>query len=203
MNNRGLLVVVSGPSGVGKGTIMAEFFKKSRKVKYSVSMTTRAPRPGETDGKDYYFVTREYFEKLVAEGGVLEYTEYNGNYYGSPKGEIMASLEEGWDVILEIEIKGAQQIKARFPDALLIFVMPPSFGELHKRLAGRNTETSEQITKRLMTARQEIALAADYDYILVNDTVETAAQKLDEIIRTSKCSKKYMKEIIKEVLENA
>ena len=199
----GILVVFSGPSGAGKGTVLAEYFKSNPDSVYSISATTRPPRPGEVDGVHYHFITREAFEELIRRDEVLEYTLYNGNYYGSPAGPIREELRQGRDVILEIEVKGALQVRARFPEALSIFVMPPSFEELRRRLVGRGTETPEQIQARLLTARQEVAMAADYDYIIVNDRVEDAALRLDHIIKAAKCSKKFNQQFIKEVLENA
>ena len=199
---KGTLFVVSGPSGCGKGTILAEVLKDPN-LYYSVSATTRAPRPGEVDGVNYRFMTNEAFEKLIAEDGFLEYAGYCEHYYGSPKQPVEEHLAKGQNVILEIEVKGALQVRARFPEALSIFVMPPSFEELRRRLVGRGTETPEQIQARLLTARQEVAMAADYDYIIVNDRVEDAALRLDHIIKAAKCSKKFNQQFIKEVLENA
>lgn len=199
----GMLVVFSGPSGAGKGTILEEYLRRGSGAVCSVSATTRKPRPGEVEGVHYHFVSRESFEEMIEKNEVIEYTSYNGNYYGSPTAPICRQLDEGNDVVLEIEVKGAQQVRARFPAALSIFVMPPTFEELRRRLVGRNTESSEEIKNRLATARQEVAMAAEYDYIVVNDVVSDAADRLGYIIESARCSQKFNKEFIKEVLENA
>lgn len=203
MSKKGILVVFSGPSGAGKGTILAEYLSRRPQTVYSISATTRSPRPGEVDGVHYHFVTREAFEEMIAQGEVIEYTEYNGNYYGSPTAPIRRELERGNDVILEIEVKGAQQVRAKFPDALSIFVMPPTFEELRRRLTGRGTESDQQIRARLQTARVEVAMAPDYDYIVVNDVVSDAADRLGYIIESARCSKKFNQEFIREILSQA
>jgi len=182
------LVVFSGPSGSGKGTVLAEYLKGHPEAAFSVSATTRKPRPGEVDGVNYHFVSRERFEEMIARGEVLEYTQYNGNYYGSPVGPIRRELESGRDVILEIEVDGAMQVRERFPEALLIFVLPPSYRELERRLTGRGTETPEEIQGRLSAARREVSMAPNYDFVLVNDEVKGAAGRLAELIRAGKCS---------------
>ena len=145
---RGLLVVVSGPSGVGKGTIMRPFMERNKNVKYSVSATTRAPREGEIDGVNYHFVTKEQFEKLIENDEMLEWARYGGNYYGTPRFAVERGLAAGLDVVLEIEVKGAQQVRRRCPEAVSVFIMPPSFEELSNRLHGRNTESEEKIMER-------------------------------------------------------
>ena len=195
----GILVVFSGPSGAGKGTILKRYFEDDPPAVLSVSATTRAPRPGEVDGVHYHFISRAEFEQLIANDGVLEYNIYNGNYYGSPRGPIEEELSKGHDVILEIETNGAGHIRRMFPSALSIFVVPPSFEELKKRLIGRGTESPEEISARLA----EIEMALDYDYIVVNDEVETAARRLAEIIRSARWSKKFNQSFIQEVLNNA
>ena len=199
----GILVVFSGPSGAGKGTILKRYFEDNPPAVLSVSATTRPPRPGEVDGVHYHFVTRAEFERMIAENGVLEYNVYNGNYYGSPRGPIEEELRKGHDVILEIETNGAGHIRRMFPSALSIFVLPPTFEELKKRLIGRGTESPEEIQARLETGRKEIEMALDYDYIVVNDQVETAACRLAEIIRSARWSKKFNQSFIQEVLNNA
>ncbi len=204
MNNQdGLLVVFSGPSGAGKGTILEEYLGRGTDAVCSVSATTRKPRPGEIDGVHYHFVTKEDFEEMIAKGEVIEYTMYNDNYYGSPTRQIFNKLKEGKDVILEIEVKGAKQIREKFPDALSIFVMPPSFDELSRRLNIRNTEDMAEIQRRLLVAREEVSMALDYDYIVVNDVVTEAADRLGYIIESARCSRKFNKDFIYEVLENA
>ncbi len=200
MNKRGVLIVFSGPSGSGKGTVLGEYFKSHPEAAFSVSATTRAPRPGEVDGVNYHFVTRERFEEMIRQGEVLEYTRYNGNYYGSPAGPIRKELEAGRDVVLEIEVDGAMQVREKFPEAVLIFVLPPSFGELERRLIGRGTETREQIEGRLSTARRELSLAPRYDYLLLNDKVEEAAARLGEIIRAAKCAPARNETLLQEFL---
>lgn len=199
----GILVVFSGPSGAGKGTILQRYFEDDPPAVLSVSATTRPPRPGEVDGVHYHFISREEFEQLIANDGVLEYNIYNGNYYGSPRGPIEEELKKGHDVILEIETNGAGHIRRMFPSALSIFVVPPSFEELKKRLIGRGTESPEEISARLEKGRAEIEMALDYDYIVVNDEVETAARRLAEIIRSARWSKKFNQSFIQEVLNNA
>lgn len=200
MNKKGVLVVFSGPSGSGKGTVLGEYFKSHPEAAFSVSATTRRPRPGERDGVDYHFVTRERFEEMIRTGEVLEYTQYNGNYYGSPAGPIRQELEKGRDVVLEIEVEGAMQVREKFPEALLIFVMPPSFGELQRRLAGRGTESPAEVAGRLAAARREVGLAPRYDFVLVNDQVERAARRLGEIISAAKCAPARCGELFQEFL---
>ena len=195
----GILVVFSGPSGAGKGTILKRYFEDDPPAVLSVSATTRAPRPGEVDGVHYHFISRAEFEQLIANDGVLEYNIYNG----SPRGPIEEELSKGHDVILEIETNGAGHIRRMFPSALSIFVVPPSFEELKKRLIGRGTESPEEISARLEKGRAEIEMALDYDYIVVNDEVETAARRLAEIIRSARWSKKFNQSFIQEVLNNA
>ena len=193
-NTRGLLVVVSGPSGVGKGTIMRPFMERNHNVKYSVSATTRAPREGEIDGVSYHFVTKERFEDLIENDEMLEYARYSGNYYGTPRFAVEQNLEAGMDVILEIEVKGAQQVRRRCPEAIQ---------ELSNRLHGRKTESEEKIMERLDIARSEMQLAYDYDFILVNDDVDEAVRQLEVILEAAKAMPKYMKDFIDEVNNNA
>ncbi|MQW23770.1 MULTISPECIES: guanylate kinase [unclassified Lactococcus] len=182
MPERGLLIVFSGPSGVGKGTVRAKIFEQENNFKYSVSMTTRKQRPGEVDGKDYYFRTREEFEELIRKGEMLEYAEYVGNYYGTPLTYVNQTLDEGKDIFLEIEVQGALQVKQKKPDAVFVFLTPPDLDELRERLVGRGTDSSEVIANRLEKAKEEIRLMSEYDYAVVNDKVELAAERVKMII---------------------
>ena len=183
MSERGLLIVFSGPSGVGKGTVRQEIFSTpDHKFEYSVSMTTRAQRPGEVDGKDYFFRSREEFEELIRNGQMLEYAEYVGNYYGTPLTYVNETLDKGIDVFLEIEVQGALQVKKKVPDAVFIFLTPPDLNELQERLVGRGTDSEEVIAQRIERAREEIALMSEYDYAIVNDEVPLAAESVKRVI---------------------
>ena len=181
MEKKGLLVVISGPAGTGKGTVVKELLKNGG-AELSVSATTRQPRAGEENGVHYHFLTREQFEKMMAEDGFLEYADYCGNYYGSPRKQAEQWMREGKDVILEIEVQGCQTVKANYPQCISIFVMPPSMEELERRLRDRGTETEEVIQKRLKRAEVEIPLSEQYDYVVVNDTVEACAAKIHDIL---------------------
>lgn len=183
MSERGLLIVFSGPSGVGKGTVRQEIFSTpDHKFEYSVSMTTRTQRPGEVDGKDYFFRSREEFEELIRNGQMLEYAEYVGNYYGTPLTYVNETLDKGIDVFLEIEVQGALQVKKKVPDAVFIFLTPPDLNELEERLVGRGTDSEEVIAQRIERAREEIALMSEYDYAIVNDKVPLAAERVKRVI---------------------
>lgn len=183
MSERGLLIVFSGPSGVGKGTVRQEIFSTpDHKFEYSVSMTTRAQRPGEVDGKDYFFRSREEFEELIRNGQMLEYAEYVGNYYGTPLTYVNETLDKGIDVFLEIEVQGALQVKKKVPDAVFIFLTPPDLNELQERLVGRGTDSEEVIAQRIERAREEIALMSEYDYAIVNDEVPLVAERVKRVI---------------------
>lgn len=184
--NKGLVIVVSAPSGGGKGTILKELFKRNTNMKFSVSATTRKPRPGEVDGQSYYFTDKKHFEELIAEGKMLEHAEYCGNYYGTPKEPIEKAVAEGYDIVLEIEVQGGAQIKNKIPDCVSVFITPPSMEVLERRLRNRGTETDEVIKNRLNTALQEIPHAKDYDYIVVNDELEKAVDELEAIIKAEK-----------------
>ena len=185
LNTKGLLVVISGPSGVGKGTVRSALFKREgHDLVYSVSMTTRKPRVGEENGREYYFVSEEEFKKRIEEGKFLEYTQFVGNYYGTPLDKVNEHLENGKEVVLEIEVDGASQVREKMPDGVFIFVAPPTMQDLKKRLRSRGTESEEVIKERYDKARREIGLAKLYDYIVVNDTVENAADKIMAIIRS-------------------
>lgn len=180
--NKGILVVVSGFSGAGKGTVMKRLMEKYDDYALSVSATTRKPRPGEEDGREYFFRTRDEFEKLIEEDALLEYARYVENYYGTPRSYVEEQLQAGRNVILEIEIQGAMKIKEKIPEALLVFVTPPTVEELERRLTGRGTETAQVIADRLARASKEAEGMGQYDYILVNDTVEECVDHLHQII---------------------
>lgn len=185
LDKRGLLIVISGPSGVGKGTVRKALFeKKGHDLVYSVSMTTRAPREGEIEGKDYYFVSKEVFEERIKEGKFLEYTKFVGNYYGTPLDKVEEQLDSGKEVVLEIEVEGAKQVRKKMKDAIFIFIAPPTMADLKARLKSRGTESEEIINERYEKACREIGLAYLYNYIVVNDTVENAADKIMAIIRS-------------------
>ena len=185
MTKRGLLIVLSGPSGVGKGTVRAAIFsKEEQKFVYSISATTRLPRTGETDGVDYFFKTREEFEQMIQNKQLLEYAEYVGNYYGTPLEYVENTLEQGKDVFLEIDVQGAIQVRELMPDGVFIFLTPPDLNELESRIVNRGTDSDEVIAKRMKTAREELELMKYYDYSVVNDTVDNAVQKIEAIIQT-------------------
>lgn len=184
LNDQGLLIVISGPSGVGKGTVRKALFqRKGQNFDYSVSMTTRKPRVGEVDGKDYYFVSREEFEKRIKEGKFLEYAEFVGNYYGTPLDKVQEKLAQGKEVVLEIEVNGALQVREKVKDAVFIFIVPPTKEDLYQRLKSRGTEAEEIIQERIKKAEREFPLANKYDYIVVNDDVDNAADRIMAIVR--------------------
>ena len=182
MDQQGILAVVSGFSGAGKGTLMKELLKRYYNYALSVSATTRQPREGEKDGEDYFFVSREYFQQMIEDGRLVEYAQYVNHYYGTPRDYVEKKMAEGKDVILEIEIQGALKVKKRFPDALLIFVTPPSAGELRRRLVGRGTETIEVINARLRRAAEEASGMEAYDYLLINDEIDKCVEQMHQLI---------------------
>ncbi len=184
LDERGLLIVISGPSGVGKGTVRNALFKREgHNLVYSISMTTRAPREGETNGKEYYFVNRDEFEERIKNNQFLEYAEFVGNYYGTPLDKVEENLNNGNEVVLEIEVQGAMQVRKKMPEAIFIFIAPPTMQDLKNRLNRRGTESKEVIQSRYDKACREVELAYMYDYIVVNDTVDNAADKIMAIIR--------------------
>ena len=184
-DRKGLLVVFSGPSGVGKGTVRKKFFEKmGDKLYYSISMTTRNIREGETDGVDYHFVSKEQFLEEIQKDNVLEYNEYVGNFYGTPKDVVFEKINQGIDVVLEIEVNGAKMIKEKVPNCVSIFIAPPSYEALKERLVGRNTESPDVIEKRLIKAEDEISSANLYDYIVINEDVDEASNEVISIIES-------------------
>lgn len=186
-NKRGKLFVYAGASGVGKGTIMKEVLKKNESIKLSVSATTRSPREGEVDGREYFFVTKEKFKEMIAQEGFLEHAQYCDNFYGTPKAYVDEQLDKGYNVFLEIELQGAQNVLRLRPDAVSIFVMPPSVDELERRLRTRGTETEEAIIKRLSQAQVEMDNAKMYQYIIVNDDLDKAVEDVLEVVRKETC----------------
>lgn len=198
--NKGLLIVLVGPSGCGKGTVLKELLKEDKNTFLSISATTRAPREGETDGVHYHFLTRENFERLISEKAMLEYALYCDNYYGTPKMSVQTHLDRGHNVILEIEMQGAKQIKEIYPEAVLIFILPPSLYILRKRLVERGTESAEAIEKRLTTARQEIEFAPQCDYIIINDTISQAVLDIQSIITSRQLKSRCMASFVTQLL---
>ncbi len=204
MTDKGSLIVISAPSGTGKGAILNEFTDKyfDDKIMFSISATTRNPRPGEAHGVNYYFISKEEFKAKIQNDGFLEYAEFCDNMYGTPKDAVMNALNSGIDVILEIETVGAKKVKENYPEAVMVFVLPPSMDELKSRLTGRGTETEDSLGKRLKTASEELKLAKDYDYVIVNDYIDEAARKLNFIIKSQRLKTINNKNTINEVLKN-
>ena len=201
--NEGLLVVISAPSGGGKGTILKELFAKDDNLVLSVSATTRSPRPGEEHGKQYYFLQKEEFEELISLGKMLEYAQYVGNYYGTPREPVEQWMAQGKDVVLEIEVQGGAQIKKLMPGCVSIFILPPSMEVLEKRLRDRGTEEDATVRKRLEKAREEIPHAKDYDYVVFNDRLEDAVEDLRAILRAEKRKYHRNETAVERVLEHA
>ena len=202
MEQQVILVVVSGFSGAGKGTLMKELLKRYDNYALSISATTRAPREGETDGKEYFFVTKEQFEKMRDERKLIEYAQYVNNYYGTPKEYVEQKMAEGKDVILEIEIQGALKVKKRFPDALLLFVTPPSAEELRRRLVGRGTETLEVINARLARAAEEASGMEAYDYLLINDDLDRCVEEMHQLIQLQHRKTSYHLDFLSKMRED-
>ena len=183
MQNKGILMVISGFSGAGKGTLVKKLLSEYDNYALSISMTTRQPREGEEDGREYFFRTREQFEENIAKNGFIEYAQYCGNYYGTPKAYVEEQMQAGKDVILEIEIQGALKVKEKFPDTLLLFVTPPSAEELKSRLVGRGTETMDVIEFRMNRAKEEALEMDQYDYLIINDDLQECVEEMHQIIQ--------------------
>lgn len=194
--SKGTLIVISAPSGAGKGTVISKLLEKENNLWLSVSATSRAHRTNDKEGVTYYFYSKEEFENKIKEGYFLEYAEYVGNYYGTPKKFIEEKLNKGIDVILEIEIQGAMQIKKLIPEALFIFIMPPTLEELKRRLVGRNTDSKEKIIERFKIAYKEINEVSKYNYVVVNDEVDNAVSKIQAIIKAEKCRVDRIEEVL-------
>jgi len=202
MQEKGLLIVLSGPSGVGKGTVRKEIFSQpDTAFEYSVSATTRKPREGEMDGVDYFFKTREAFEEMIENDQLLEYAEYVGNYYGTPVDYVRKTLDEGKDVFLEIEVQGAGQVRRKFPEGLFIFLAPPSLSELENRIVTRGTETEDLIKGRMKAAREELEMMELYDYVVENDKVELACERVKSIVVAEHCRRERVQYRYKKMLE--
>ena len=184
---RGLLIVISGASGTGKGTVCKKILNDLPAVAYSISATTREPRPGETDGKEYYFLGRDEFKNWIADGKFLEYAQVYGNFYGTPLNKIEERLNRGEDILLEIDVQGALNVKKKCPEGIFIFLLPPSLDELKRRIEGRGTETPASLERRLKNAVAEIKIGLEYDYVVVNDTIENAAEKIKAILTAERC----------------
>ena len=201
MKQKGILIVLSGFSGAGKGTLVKKLLKTYDNYALSISMTTRQPRTGERDGVEYFFTDKEGFEEKIRENGFIEYASYCGNYYGTPKAYVEEQLEAGRDVILEIEIQGALKVKEQFPESLLLFVTPPSAAELERRLVGRGTEASEVIAKRLARASEESEGIEAYDYIVVNDNLDVCVEELHRLVDAARSAPVRREAFIKEIRE--
>lgn len=187
MSQRGKLIVISGPSGAGKSTVLFKAIEGRKDVVFSTSVTTRKARPGEEDGREYFFIERERFEQMIANNELLEHAVYVNNYYGTPRSYVENKMDEGYHVVLDIEVQGARQVNAKMPEAIKIFIIPPSMEVLAQQLRGRGTDSEQAITGRLQRARQEYAEANFYDYIIVNDDVEKAAAELSAIMLAECC----------------
>ena len=197
--NKGVLLIVSGPSGAGKGTICSEYMKRRPDTFLSISATSRNPRPGDEDGVTYFFKTRDEFEKMIDAGELLEHAEFCGNYYGTPKAPAFSAMDEGRDVILEIEVQGALQVKEKYPEAVLVFVLPPSPEVLRERLIGRQTEDIETVNKRIGEAEREVSQSPKYDYIIINDDLSDAVSLLESVSDAEKAKVSSNTEYLKNI----
>lgn len=202
MKENGLLLILSGPSGVGKGTVVDELIRRNENITVSVSMTTRAPRTGEVEGESYYFVTREDFLSRMAKGELLEHSNHFENYYGTPKAPVSKAMSSGKDVILEIDVNGAFAVKEKMPDSVLIMIAPPSLSDLRDRLKGRNTETAEVIEERIGRAKFELGKAHRYDYVVINDDIEEATIAVETIIAAERLKTSRRRALICNLLED-
>lgn len=202
MKKKGILIVISGFSGAGKGTIMKALMSQHDDYALSVSATTRGMREGERDGIDYFFVTKEHFKNMIDGGELYEYAEYSGNFYGTPREYVDRQMEEGKDIILEIDVRGAMNIKKRFPDTVLIFVTPPSASDLRSRLEGRGSETAEKIAWRLKRAEEEAKYLPEYDYILVNEDIKASTDFLHSIIQSEHAKVARNPEFVEDITES-
>lgn len=200
--DKGLLFVLSAPAGCGKDTVLAEVKKADESVKQSISMTTRAPREGEADGVDYFFTTVESFEESISQNGFLEYVKYGVNYYGTPKKAIEDMIDDGKSVILKIEVEGAGNVRKIYPEAISIFIMPPSFSELSRRLKNRGTETEEDIARRLKIAETEMQRAKEYNYIVINDDLSVCVNDVLSIIKAERLKYSNMQNKVNEIINN-
>lgn len=200
--NKGGVFIVAGPSGSGKDTLFKELFKKRPDIRFSISSITRPMRVGEVEGEKYNFITREKFESMLENDELLEYNVYIGNYYGTPKGPVIDAVEKGQDILIEVDVNGAKAIREKMPEAVSIFIMPPSYAELKRRLSGRGTESEEVIEKRMHESLSEIKRADEFDFIVVNDDINKAVDDLIEVITSSRLMLKRQKNIIDGVLEN-
>lgn len=199
---KGILFVLSGPSGVGKGTVREKLFEKETHIKYSISVTTRKKRPGERDGIDYIYKSTEEFQEMIRNDELLEYAQFVGNYYGTPKAYVEKQLAAGNDVFLEIEVQGALQVKKSFPEGVFIFLFPPSLEELKNRIISRGTETNDLIINRLKEAKKEIDMMGSYDYVVINDDVDQAVKKVQAIIVSEHCKRERIEKQYKNILED-
>lgn len=201
IEEKGILFILSGPSGVGKGTVRKRLFEKATDLQYSISMTTREKRPGEVDGVDYFYKTTQEFEELIEQNELLEYAKYVNNYYGTPRKYVEETIEKGLDVFLEIEVQGAMQVKKNFPKGVFIFLFPPSLEELKDRIVNRGTETEELVLNRLKEARNEIEMMDYYDYVVVNDDVDHAVERIEAIIMSEHLKRERVAKQYKKILE--
>ncbi len=199
--SKGSVYIISGPSGSGKDTLLNVLFKKHPEIAFSISSVTRGMRKGEVEGEKYNFISREAFEKMIEEDALLEYNLYVENYYGTPKAPVVEATEKGLDIIIEVDVNGASNIRKKLPEAISIFIMPPSFSELERRLRVRGTESEEVIKNRLTAALAEIKRATEYDYIVVNDDIDIAVDHINAIIQSQKFKLSNQQHIINEVLE--